>query len=92
MDATTLGNFPAATVLADRLERLADPHLTRRVTKRLNDFNAGLNQLLDVPHPTYRRRLALLWRDHHLQSVAFDPTLDAYVRNVMTTFAKSLLR
>lgn len=91
MKRTTYGGFPAARVLAERVEQLGDPHLRRRVSRRLNDFLVGLDQLLEVPARNYRRRLALLWRDAHLERVDFHPYLDSYVRNVMTTYAKDLL-
>lgn len=91
MKRTTYGGFPAARVLAERIDELADPYLRRRVSRRLHDFLVGLDQLQEVPQLSYRRRLALLWRNEHLGQVDFHPYLDSYVRNVMTTYAKDLL-
>lgn len=91
MDETTYGDFPAALILRERVLRLDDPALTRKVSRALQDFNGGLYAIAEIREPTYRRRLALLWRDDALARVAIHPELDNYVRGVITTFAKDLL-
>jgi hypothetical protein len=91
MHATTFGSYPAAEVLADRLDSLADPVLSRKVSRLLQDLNTGLAQLEDVTDPVYRARFALLWRDDFLARVAIHPDVDKYVRGVIVTQAKGLL-
>lgn len=91
MQATTFGAFPAAEILADRLDALADPAVTRKVSRLLQDLNTGFGQLESVPDPAYRRRLGLLWRDDFLARVAIHPAIDKFVRNVICTLAKPSL-
>jgi hypothetical protein len=91
MQVTTFGSFLAAEVLVAELEALADPAVSRKVSRLLQDFNTGLSHLADIPDPTYRRRLALLWRDDFLNRAAIHPSIDKFVRNVLCTYAKPLL-
>ena len=91
MHATTFGAFPAAEALAGLLEKRADPHLSRKVSRLLQDFNEGLGHLGGIEHAGFRQRLALLWRDDFLARVAIDPHLDKFVRNLLHTRAKALL-
>lgn len=89
MQATTFGSFPAAEVLATELESLADPAVSRKVSRLLQDLSTGLGHLAAIPDPGYRARLALLWRDDCLARVAIHPAIDKFVRNVISTRAKA---
>ncbi|OWK36035.1 hypothetical protein [Fimbriiglobus ruber] len=91
MQATTFGSFPAAEVLAAELESLADPAVSRKVSRLLQDLNTGLAHLAAIPDPGYRGRLALLWRDDALARAAIHPAVDKFVRNVIHSRAKTLL-
>jgi hypothetical protein len=91
MQATTYGAFPAAEVLAAELDGLGDPAVSRKVSRLLQDFNTGLGHLAAVADPGYRARLALLWRDDCLARTAIHPAIDKFVRNVITTHAKTVL-
>src|SRR4051794_11928742 len=91
MTTTTFGSFPAAGVLAAELDTLADAAVSRKVSRLLQDFNEGLSHIGAIPDPTFRGRLALLWRDDTLSRVAIHPAVDKFVRNVINTYAKPLL-
>ena len=91
MNAATFGAFPAAGALVDLLDNHPDPRTAAKVSRLLQDFNAGLGHIAAVSHAGYRGRLALLWRDDFLRRVAIDPVLDKFVRNVICTHAKRLL-
>ncbi len=91
MNTATFGALPAAEALAAMLDGLADPRAARKVSRLLQDFNAGLCHLAAVPDAGYRGRLALLWREDFLGRVAIDPEVDKFLRNVICTRAKRLL-
>jgi len=51
MQATTFGSFPAAEVLAAELEALADPAVTRKVSRLLTGFEHRLGPPCGRPRP-----------------------------------------
>ena len=91
MQSTTFGSFPAAEVLVAELEVLANPAVSRKVSRLLQDLNTGLGYLAAISDPSYRGRLALLWREDFLSRVAIHPKIDKFVRNVICTHTKQLL-
>lgn len=91
MKSETYGSFPAAIALIERLKKLSNPLVIKKVSRLLQDYNEGLRQIESIPQPRYRKRCALLWRDDHLDRVAIDPFVDKYVRNVLCTYAKAIL-
>jgi hypothetical protein len=91
MQATTFGSFPAAQILADKLDKLGDPTVTKKVSRLLQDLNTGLSHIEKISDPLYRGRLALLWRDDFLAKLAILPDVDKFLSNVIITNTKPLL-
>ena len=91
MSPETFGCFPAAIILVERLEKLADEKVTTKVSRFLQDYNEGLYYIGQIPHESYRKRCALLWRDDFLHRSKIDPFIDKYLENIICTYAKDLL-
>ncbi len=88
LDPTTFGSSPAAKILAERLDRLADPKLTRRVSAFLHQTNTGFAQLAAVEDDRWFKRLVVSWRKDRLGQVSFHDDLDSYVKNLVTAASK----
>lgn len=92
MKKTTFGSFPAALILQERIESINDSKVTRKVSNTLQDFNTGLRFIEGIEDSRYRKRFALLWRNEFLARVNIDPRVDSYLKNVLSTYYRELLR
>lgn len=92
MKKTTFGSFPAALILYERVKRIDDAKIRRKVSNTLQDFNTGLRFIEGIEDLRYRKRLALLWRDDFLKAINIDPRIDSYLKNVLSTYYRELLR
>ena len=92
MDPTTFGGSDAAIILVDRLAKLDDPKLAKRVGSFLNMSATGFARLDEIEDHEWFRRFAILWRNSRTAMIEFHPEIDTYVRNVLVTGYKEWVR
>jgi hypothetical protein len=88
LDPYTFGASKAAVILAERLDRIADPKLTRRVGAFLHYTYAGFAQLGAVEDEEWFRRFVVLFRKSQLAKVDYHADVDSYVKNLVLVASK----
>ena len=85
---TEFGNFPAAKVLSERLDRLENRKLARRVRHFVNTTLTGFARLDGIDSQPWFKRFALIWRNRRLAACSFHPDVDSYAKAVIRTHFK----
>ena len=85
MAPTTFGSYDSAKILVDRLNKLDDRHLTRRVGAFLAQTSTGYARLAEIDDHQWFRRFAIMWRKQRVAMVNFHPDLDTYICAVVGT-------
>ncbi len=92
MESYTFGSFPCAVILVDKISKLNDLHLRKRVSRFFHEFYKGINQADLMCDPRVKIRFLELWRDEFLSKINFDYSVDSYVQNVTVTIFKEAYR
>ena len=92
LDLNTFGGSPAAEILAERLNRIDDLRLIKKVSSFLHYTNTGLAQLSTISNDEWFRRFVVLFRKHQLDRVAFHEDVDTYIKNLVTAASKDWIR
>jgi hypothetical protein len=92
MDPTTFMASPAAAILVDRLNKLDNPKLTRRVSAFIHHTFNGFIALTDVENDAFFKKFIVLWRKHRLEQVDFHEELDTYVKTIITSESRNWIR
>jgi hypothetical protein len=88
LDPHTFGASKAAVILAEKLDRIADPKLTRRIGAFLHYTYTGFAQLGAVEDDEWFRRLAVMFRKSQLARVDYHSDVDSYVKNLVLVASK----
>jgi hypothetical protein len=88
LDPNTFGSSNAAMILVEKLNRIDDPKLTKKVSAFLTYTFTGLNKLNGIDNDVWFKRFVILFRKHQLSRVDFHEDIDTYVKNIVTSTSK----
>ena len=88
LDPNTFGSSDAATILAEKLVRIDDPKLVKKVSAFLTYTNTGLSRLSGIADDVWFERMVLVFRKAQLSRVDFHPDIDTYIKNLVLAAAK----
>jgi hypothetical protein len=88
LDLKTFGGSRAAEILAERLNRIGDPKLTRRVSAFLHYTNTGYTKLSDIDDDEWFQRFVFGFRQQQLALIDFHDEINSYIRNLVTSASK----
>jgi len=92
LDPKTFGGSKAAEILVEKLNRIGDPKLIKKVGAFLHYTNTGYAQLSAIDDDEWFRRFVVLFRKAQLVKVDFDDSINTYVRNLVTSASKDWMR
>ena len=92
MDATTYGDTGAARVLIDKLAKLGDPKLCKRVRRYMSNTLTGFARLNEIEDDKWFKLFAVRWRNERIGMIAFHPEIDTYLENIVRTTFKQYVR
>jgi hypothetical protein len=92
LDPNTFGGSRAAEVLVEKLTKINDPRLTKKVGAFLHYTNTGFAKLAAVDDDEWFARLIVVFREAQLAKVNFHDDVNTYVRNLVTAASKDWMR